>query len=444
MGVESIATTLRLMAVAAALMMSGVTAIGARSPQPEGRPSTSAAGIPAKLQPQILILAAEDFTRPWVQPTVEGFRHAVMKGANPPVLSFETLDQPRFDGPEYAEKLRAWWSYKYRNRRFDLIVALGEDTVGFLAEHDGDPWRQTPVLFVEVGGVRVDTARHLPYAEGLIFEDHFQAALGVVKSILPATTHVALILGASRSESDRWDSIGESVRTAGLGLTPVVLAGLSMEDRRGNRRGNRGPREVFPPSFIEFRARHDRCETCWSSSCLVPTSISSATCERACWAAPFAARDNSSRRRGGQSQYRGVSDHEICPRWRSRPRPQQRSLTPRCSCLSRSRRFTLHPAPPAKARKIWLVFPSAVGLNCAVHVLALKALRVAPPALRAANGLDRAIREPVVRNYRRPYGSGLARASHKLPDDVLRWRARRMLFDGCVSEPVRLDRSGAL
>jgi len=220
------------MAVAAALilMMRGATAMGARSPQPEGRTSTSAAGITATRQSQILILAADDFTRPWVQLTVEGFRDVVLKHPNPPVLSFETLDAPRFDGPEYAEKLRAWWSYKYRDRPFDLIVALGEDTVRFLAEHDGDPWPQTPVLFAEVGGVRVDTARHLPHAEGMIFEEHFQAALRVVKSILPATTHVALIRGASLTETDRWDSFDESVRTAGLGLAPIVLAGLSMED----------------------------------------------------------------------------------------------------------------------------------------------------------------------------------------------------------------------
>ncbi len=230
MGVKSTPTTLRLMAIAAALMMSSVTALDARSPQPEGRPSTSAADISVTRQSQILILAADDFTRPWVQLTVDGFRDAVLKQPNPPVLSFETLDAPRFDGPEYAEKLRAWWSYKYRDRRFDLIVALGEETVRFLAEHDGDPWPQTPVLFAEVGGVRVDTARHLPHAEGMIFEEHFQAALRVVKSILPATTHVALIRGASLTESDRWNSFDEGVRGAGLGLTPIVLAGLSMED----------------------------------------------------------------------------------------------------------------------------------------------------------------------------------------------------------------------
>jgi hypothetical protein len=45
-------------------------------------------------------------------------------------------------------------------------------------------------------------------------------------------------------------------------------------------------------------------------------------------------------------------------------------------------------------RAICVVFPRAVDIHCAVRVPALKALRGAPPALRAARGLDLAIREP--------------------------------------------------
>ena len=40
--------------------------------------------------------------------------------------------------------------------------------------------------------------------------------------------------------------------------------------------------------------------------------------------------------RGGQSQYRGVSDHAIWPLGLPSPRPRRWSLTPRCLCLSRN------------------------------------------------------------------------------------------------------------
>ncbi len=75
---------------------------------------------------------------------------------------------------------------------------------------------------------------------------------------------------------------------------------------------------------------------------------------------------------------------------RSRPRTRLWSLTPRCSgrascdlgCACRT--------------------ATAVARHSAVRVRAVKALRFAPPALRAAGGLDRAIREPSVCSCRRP------------------------------------------
>ena len=49
---------------------------------------------------------------------------------------------------------------------------------------------------------------------------------------------------------------------------------------------------MFPLSSSSSERCYDRCETCWSSRCLVPTSISSATCERVRWSAFLAAHDN--------------------------------------------------------------------------------------------------------------------------------------------------------
>jgi hypothetical protein len=77
----------------------------------------------------------------------------------------------------------------------------------------------------------------------------------------------------------------------------------------------------------------------------------------------------------------------------------------------------------------------AVDVDCAVRVRAVKALRVAPPALRAADDLDRASRE-------------LQRAIIDDPgkplDDLHQRRYRRILFDGCAPRsPLRIARCGA-
>ena len=133
-------------------------------------------------------------------------------------------------------------------------------------------------------------------------------------------------------------------------------------------------------------------------------------------------------RRDGQWQYRGVSDHEIWPDLRSCPRPQKRSLTPRCLCLSRSRR-----SPRCDRRSPQRRAQSAPSLHRPSHSIVRFAVArsrrsaLLRPRMRAAGGLDRPIREPLERNYRRPRVNLLTNARRR--------RYCRILFDGCGPQP---------
>ncbi len=138
------------------------------------------------------------------------------------------------------------------------------------------------------------------------------------------------------------------------------------------------------------------------------------------------------RRRGGQWQYRGVSDHEIWPRWRSRPRPRRWSLTPRCLCLSRSGWSSdAYVRAALKACEIRVVNS---GRRTGIVRLATRRaqgaprfLGSAPPALRAADGLDHASREP--------FGRQLSTAAREVLDDGQQRRYCRIIFAGCDSQP---------
>ena len=76
--------------------------------------------------------------------------------------------------------------------------------------------------------VRVDTRSTLPRAGGLLLEDHFHDAVGVIKTILPDTKGVALIYGASSIELARWGGFAEKVRKTGL--DPIEIVGASLEE----------------------------------------------------------------------------------------------------------------------------------------------------------------------------------------------------------------------
>jgi signal transduction histidine kinase len=179
-----------------------------------------------KVQSNILFLAIDDFTRPYMRLMFESFTDAVLKASNPPAIYFESLDAPRFEAPQYLENLRDWLSRKYRARQIDLIVTIAEEPLRFLAAASGKPWPDAQILYFESGNIRVDI-HTLPRVGGFLLDDHFPAALNVLKAVLPETRHVALLYGASASEATRFDTFADKVRAAGL--EPIELVGLTTD-----------------------------------------------------------------------------------------------------------------------------------------------------------------------------------------------------------------------
>ncbi len=192
------------------------------------QPAEPAAVRGVSVQPTVLVLAIEDFTRPWVRLVFEAFSEVVAAAPNSPAIYLESLDALRFQEPQYLEDLREWLRRKYRNMRIDLVVPMGEDALGFLIDAHGEPWPAARMLYLEAGIIGFDTRSALPQAGGLMLEDHFPDALGTIKTILPETRRVALVYGASGVEMKRWRGFAERVRQADL--EAIELAGVSMED----------------------------------------------------------------------------------------------------------------------------------------------------------------------------------------------------------------------
>jgi hypothetical protein len=211
-----------LFALVMALVMT--TPSPTRAGQAAGNPAAGDAGK----QAHVLFLSIDDLTRPYMRPLFEGFTDAVSTASIPPAIFFETLDASRFQDPQYLDDHREWFRRKYRERPIDLVVPIGEVALEFLADAHGEPWPAARVLYFEADNVRVDTRSSLPLAGGLLVEDSFPDALGVMKTILPATRRVALLYGGSAIEIVRWRGLADRVREAGL--EPIELVGGSMEE----------------------------------------------------------------------------------------------------------------------------------------------------------------------------------------------------------------------
>lgn len=212
---------MRNLSLSLALVVALAVAGDAVSAQDERPPDTTA-------QRGVLFFAVEDFTRPYVRLMFEALSDELLRAPDAPAIYFESLDSTRFQEKEYIDDVREWLARKYRGTRIDLVVPISEDALVFLADAHGEPWPTARILYLEAGGVRVDTPTVLPQAGGLLLTDHTADALAVVKTILPDTKRVALLIGASALEQLRWRSFADKVRM--VGLEPIELAALSMED----------------------------------------------------------------------------------------------------------------------------------------------------------------------------------------------------------------------
>jgi hypothetical protein len=168
--------------------------------------------------------------------------------------------------------------------------------------------------------------------------------------------------------------------------------------RGGTRWGNRATREVFPP--LVRLTQHESWSVAVQLVMSRSTQVQSAlrVAEHPHRAASCAAPHARRRRRGGQTPYCGVSDHAIWPLGLPSARPRRWSLTPRCLCLSRSRSSSdACVRAMSKARGSASSTPAVARRLCGSQLARSRRSapqRFAPPALRAADGLDRASRDP--------------------------------------------------
>jgi ABC-type uncharacterized transport system substrate-binding protein len=232
---------------AIALLMAAAASLG-QAPADQLR-SARSPGLDTQVDHAILMISFDDPGQTHIQQIVQGFQEVLVNVQVPPLLHLEFFDQVRFAHTTYPEEFFQWLSRKYRDRRIDVIVTVEQRALQLLAEQPSSPWRRLPVLYSVWGDLTLDISKSLPMATGVIRENHFPAALRMIKTLMPDTKRIALIYGASAAEQERTLWFVPQVAKASLDL--LNLSGLTMEDLLA--RVAQLPADTVP-LFIEFQA----------------------------------------------------------------------------------------------------------------------------------------------------------------------------------------------
>src|SRR4051812_6178560 len=138
----------------------------------------------------------------------------------------EYIDLARFPDPAYQAALHDFLSVKYRGYHFDLVVAIQDAAVEFVARNRKDLFRGTPVVFF----ANAPVARHIENSTGIVSELQFGGTLALALALQPRVRHVFVVSGAAAR-----DKVYEALARAQLkpfesSLTVVYLAGLATKE----------------------------------------------------------------------------------------------------------------------------------------------------------------------------------------------------------------------
>ncbi len=180
-------------------------------------------------QASVLILLPGQPGLPAAAAIASGIRAALlMDWAFRVNIEMEHVDVARFASPDVEERrLQAVYGSKYRDQRFDVIVAALPEPFQFVLRARDELWPGTPVVVCGVDEGSVRDLKPPPDFAVLTIRFDMEGTVQAALALLPDTRHVALVGGASQPEQVYHDLIRQAVARAGLDaidLTKLPIA----------------------------------------------------------------------------------------------------------------------------------------------------------------------------------------------------------------------------
>jgi signal transduction histidine kinase len=133
----------------------------------------------------------------------------------------EYIDLSRFSDPAYKEALREFLRLKYRGVRFDLIIAMREGAIEFVASERDSLFHDTPVVFL----ANDSASRVGPNSTGLIHNRDFGGTLALIRRLQPDVRQIFIVTGTAPVDR-RYEAAVREQLPADSGLAFTYLAGL--------------------------------------------------------------------------------------------------------------------------------------------------------------------------------------------------------------------------
>lgn len=179
-----------------------------------------------------------------------------IKSTLPPdtAITIEYMDTKRLRDAGYLTLLREVYTMKYAGKHFDIIFSLDDDALLFLLEHGQTIFKDIPVVFCGVNGMRPGMLEQNSLFTGVVETMHIERTLEMGLKLYPQAQRILVITDRSTTGSSN-RAILEEIAQSGRVRRPLVFLdegqGLDLPELLDKLRKFPRPSLVYHSDFFQ-------------------------------------------------------------------------------------------------------------------------------------------------------------------------------------------------
>jgi PAS domain S-box-containing protein len=166
----------------------------------------------------------------WTDDIVDSIDEVFRESGMRVVTRVEYMDAKNHPEPEFLEKLRSMYRYKYGDTRFDLVIVSDNHAFDFVRRHRDELFPGTPVVFCGLNFLQREELEGIDWATGVNEKVDFLETVALVRRLHPGTRRVVVV--------NDWTDVGltvrqgmhDQLRQAGTDLTFEFLEPATIEE----------------------------------------------------------------------------------------------------------------------------------------------------------------------------------------------------------------------
>jgi signal transduction histidine kinase len=179
---------------------------------------------------RVLVLYENDPTLPAAMEIAQGIRASLLETGPPKLELFsDYMDTIRFEGAAHLAVLTRYLQEKYRDVRFDVVMATGPGALKFALSHREIFGEKTPIVFGAVTDTSAEGMALPPDVKGIVSHFDVRKTMDLAITLQPDARQIVVMTGSADFDK-RWQvSTREALADSYAGVRVSYLSGLSID-----------------------------------------------------------------------------------------------------------------------------------------------------------------------------------------------------------------------